>query len=175
MELDRKERLFLYNQYRILDKLCPNEGFDRHVEIVTNGFEGEYERLAFHIFDRGPSPQECRFVDDVMAMYQRLRWSYDDLSTEDKADIPAHTIAFRGFDRDHATMLMAYAQFLVDGGGSYPTIEERSDGPHIDPPTMARYRNMLNIWKLGLMETKGLLTKDEILALVNATYDTDSW
>ena len=165
MELDRKERLFLHNQYRILDKLYPNQGFDRDADIVRDSYEGEYGRLAAHIYDQGLSVEECTFVRDVMSMYRCLRWAYEALSAEDRVAIPAQTIAFRGFDREHATMLMAYARFLAGDGHSYPFIEEGSDGLNIDPPTVTRYRTMLDIWKLRHMETKERLTKDDILAL----------
>jgi len=37
-------------------------------------------------------------------------------------------------------------------------------------PTVARYRNMLDIWRSQRMETKERLTKDDVLTLANATY-----
>ena len=170
MELDRKERLVLHNQYLILDKLYPNQSYDRNAEIVSDGYAAEYDHLILHIFEPGLSVQDCKFVRDVMYMFMRLKWAYEDLPEGEKADVPKHGITFSGFDGNNETELMGYARFLVEDGHSFQNIRNDSDGMNSHMPTVSRYRNMLDIWKFGGMDTKEKLTKADVLALANAKH-----
>ena len=53
MELTKKERLILYNQYEILKKLDPDgeENYKIDQEILINGFKANYDDLASGFMD----------------------------------------------------------------------------------------------------------------------------
>src|SRR5215213_6356987 len=51
MDLTRKERLILWNQYSILEALCPEEAehYERRKTIVAEGYKTHYDSLYSHI------------------------------------------------------------------------------------------------------------------------------
>ncbi len=172
MELNRKDRWILYNQHKILAKLYPNEAdyYDRAAEAIGDGYAYEYSHLAQNIYERGLSEDQCIFVYSVMGMFMRLKWAYEDLSHEDKADIPTHKIEFRGFDGNNETMYLGYARWIVKEGQSFQNIKDGGDGLNSHMPTLNLYRNMLAVWKSRELETKEKITKDDIVAVTSATY-----
>ena len=94
MELTKKERLILYNQYEILKKLDPDgeENYKIDQEILINGFKANYDDLASGFMDE-TSVEVSEFVIDVLQMYRTLNNSYRELNEEEKnmlcEEIPA--------------------------------------------------------------------------------------
>ncbi len=172
MRLDRIQRLMLYNQYKIMEKLYPEEAnyYKRAAQAVGDGYEHEYSYLAQNIYERGLSEDQCKFVYNVMGMHMRLKWAYDDLSNADKAEIPAHQIEFHGFDGNNETNYLGYARWIVGDGHSFQNIRDGGDGLNSHMPTLSRYQNMLNEWQARGLEQKQEITKEDILAVVSVGY-----
>jgi YfbU domain len=74
MKLSRVERWILANQFRILERLVPDEaeGFLAARRAVESGFELVYETLAKHIAEPGLTSEECREVIDTRSMFEAL-------------------------------------------------------------------------------------------------------
>jgi len=143
MELTKVERLILFNQYRILGKLDPDEASasEEACEILESGYTLEYETLASHI-DRDMSEVKCREVRDILDMYRALKAA--------QRDLPAGTLAngdatFLGFDGNNETEHFAYATFLMEVQDKWA--ESKQDPRNSHWPLLSRYRTMLQAWK----------------------------
>ena len=99
MELTKKERLTLYNQYEILKRLDPDgvEYYNVKQEILINGFKANYDDLVNGFMEETPV-EVSEFVVDVLQMYRTLNNSYLELTEEEKNNINLYDIAFKGFD-----------------------------------------------------------------------------
>ncbi|BCH07384.1 hypothetical protein MesoLj131c_16420 [Mesorhizobium sp. 131-3-5] len=139
----KTERLILSNQYTILQKLDPKGGWDRAAKIVQDGLAGEYGSLTDYIFD-GLSEAECRYVNDVMNMYDALQRPYVDA----KKPIPPEA-SFPGFDGNNETKFMGYARFLRDDDRwKFVKVTNANLNSHF--PTASFYGPKLEAWdKLG--------------------------
>jgi len=162
MKLSRIERWMLANQYRILEKLYPDEAkeYAHNREAIEYGYELEYGHIIEHIYEQGLSEEECREVKDIMAMFSSLKASYNQL--EDKSGIDEGKLAFRGFSGNDETMQMAYAQYLYQSR-SFRDLEHGDDfNSHF--PMLSSYRKMLSEWKNS--ENEHALSKDDIIRII---------
>ncbi len=111
-KLDFKDRVILTNQFRILQKVDPdNDGtYGRAIEILESGYEAEYYSIARTI-NEPVSMEVCDEVRSILRMYRSLLSSYKQLS--DKTGIADEDLAFRGFDGNNETEHLLYAEFLA--------------------------------------------------------------
>ena len=80
MELSKKDRLILVNQYRILQKLS-TEGYEiadyeTKITALLNGFTLHYEDLFVEFSENELSKEESRYVLDVLELYRGIVFSY---------------------------------------------------------------------------------------------------
>lgn len=149
MELTKKERLILYNQYEILKSINPEEAEDYEInqEILINGFKVNYENLI-EGFEEETSEEISNFVIDVLQMYRALNNSYDRLNDEGKEQIDLYNISFKGFDGNHETDYYAYAKFYLNQLGRF---EELKESEHFEINShrnmFSNYRRMVSLWK----------------------------
>jgi len=143
MELTKIERLILFNQYRILGKLDPDDAraSDEACKILESGYTLEYETLASHI-DTEVSEEQCREVRDVLDMYRALKIAYRDLPA---GTLTAGDATFLGFDGNEETEQFAYATFLIEMQDKWG--ESKQDPRNSHWPVLSRYRTMLRSWK----------------------------
>jgi uncharacterized protein YfbU (UPF0304 family) len=144
MDLTKKERLLLANQFRILKLLNPNDAkyYDEARKILEEGYSLEYEHLMSGFFD-GLTTDQCREVLDILDMHRALKRAYDDLP--DKSGIDQTHLKFNGFDGNNETAQMGYARFLIHDQGRWNEFAHGDLNSHY--PTMVRYRRMLREWK----------------------------
>ncbi|MGL4993989.1 MAG: YfbU family protein [Bacteroidales bacterium] len=163
MKLTNKERLFLMNQYLILDKLYPDYGYSRNISILKNGFSKEYSDLESHIY-KEITEENCDFVYDVLEMYRSI---YD---SNAQFNIP--NTRFPGFDGNNPDGCLNYATFLIDEKGLYEE-HKNSNGYNSHLSVNTKYRNMLAKWKPIYEERinwgvgHAFLSKEEIKELLN--------
>jgi len=163
MELSRKDRLILANQYRLLALLDKREAatYNRYVEILENGFEVEYENILQQIDEDVLTVEQAREVFDVMNMFRALKHNYDQL--EDKEGINNYPITFHGFSGNDEGKQWSFARYL-QANQRFTDIGEgdlNSHGPELDT-----YRRMLPEWHKSA--DKFDLTKDDILRILAA-------
>ncbi|AUX31951.1 MULTISPECIES: YfbU family protein [Sorangium] len=146
MKLTKLERLILSNQYRILEALYPKQGYDRSREIVENGYEQDYERLAEHIDDDVVTTEESKEVRDILHFHRILKQSYDKL--DDKSGIEPESIEFAGFDGndDQESKLLGYVRYYCAPGERKYTELNKGDDYNSHTPMLSTYRTMLKRW-----------------------------
>lgn len=149
MELTKKERLILYNQYEILKSLNPDEKeyYERDQEILINGFKYNYTDLVGGFMDETPE-EISQFVIDVLQMYRVLNNSYDKLNEDEKSQIDLYDISFKGFDGNEETDYYFYAKFYIEKLDNFGDLKEskwyaiNSHGNMLND-----YIKMVSLWK----------------------------
>src|SRR5260221_13206589 len=115
-KLTRIERLLLYNQFTILQKLATDEddveNYKDLCAVLQHGYELEYNKLFSSIWGEGISHEDCRFVMDVLDMFRVLQATHKTLA--DKSGIDPEDLRFSGFDGNNETDLMSYTEYLRD-------------------------------------------------------------
>ena len=163
MELTKTERLILYNQYAILEKLDPEQAeYCAQVrEILSSGYVLEYYRFTQGVFDEFPAERSTT-VRDIFDMYDMLGYAYKQLA--DKTGIKASDISFLGFSGNEETEYMAYARFLKRIGLWASVDTSASDDLNSHIPMLPKYRIMLSRWNAST--DRHQLTKDDITRIV---------
>lgn len=149
MDLSKKERLVLFNQYEILKRLNPEEAsdYDAKQDIVFNGYKYDYDSLIENFEDDMPE-YISQIVIDVLQMYRCISNSYYDLSEEEKEAYKKLNTTFQGFDGNEETDYYMYACFLLEKQHLFP--ESYQDGK-IETNShwnkLEEYKIMLEKWE----------------------------
>lgn len=82
---------------------------------------------------------------NLLEMYDMLERSFDALGPEDRADIEAWTIEFRGFDGNNETTHMSVAQFLVEKMDRFARFAGREFNSHA--PSLGMAGRMFEVYE----------------------------
>jgi uncharacterized protein YfbU (UPF0304 family) len=161
MELTLKERLLLANQFRILEKLHPEEAghYAQNVKILERGYALDYQDLFDH-FSEGLTVDECREVIEILDMFRMLETAYARL--DDKSGIDQGKLKFSGFDGNNESTHLGYADFLINTQGRWQESQAKDLNSHL--PKLESYRRMLQRWESSVDQYN--LGKDDILRIV---------
>lgn len=168
MELTKKERLTLYNQYEILKRLDPDEVeyYNVKQEILINGFKANYDDLVNGFMEETPV-EVSEFVVDVLQMYRTLNNSYLELTEEEKNNINLYDIAFKGFDGNEEINHYVYANFYLEDLGRFDELKESEHYSINSHRNMVnRYSRMLSRWEEVRNSRYDLLTLTNIQYIV---------
>lgn len=149
MELSKKDRLILYNQYEILKFLNPEEKetYDVNQEILVNGYKKDYD-ILLQGFDEDVPEEICEFVYDVLQMYRCIQFSYNSLNEKEKKEYEKLSTKFEGFDGNEEPQYYFYACFLLEKMNLY---EESYQNGRVETNShsnkVSRYQKMLERWK----------------------------
>ena len=169
MELTKKERLILFNQYEILKHLDPQEKeeYEKNQKIIYNGFKYDYDELVGFLNEETPV-EVSEFVYDVLQMYRCINDSYDDLTEEEKDEFKKLNTRFAGFDGNEESKYYWYACFLLEDLGKF---EESYDNGKIEINShsnrLYRYNKMLSNWKEVRDGRYSSLTLEQIKYITN--------
>lgn len=163
MKLSRLDRLKLMNQYLILAALEESDEYDNAIRILDNGFEGEYDSL-FQGYDDTLSEENCRFVRDVLCMYEDIQRIGND--SKDKKITAHFNYRFKGFDGNNEGNYMCYARYLTKNARLWSYLEFGDDGCNSHMPRVDKYRDMLTKWEK--IEDKGTISAETILEILEA-------
>ena len=143
MELTKAERLILLNQYRILEKLDPDEAdaCKEACDILQSGYALEYGTLVSHLDEDMPEA-ESREVRDILDMYRALKKACRELP---EGTVNPRDVGFQGFDGNGETKYFAYATFLMETQGKWA--ESKEDPRNSHWPLLPWYRKMLQSWE----------------------------
>jgi len=166
MELSKKDRLILINQYRILSILNPDGAgsYNVRIKMLENGYSLHYDEMVSWI-DDGMSREECQEIIDILEMYRCLWQSFKKL--KDKKGIKKKDVMFPGFDAREEEKQLNYAEYVLYGLKRYREFHQRRRIPNHDSykPMMDKYRAMFAVWRsLGCRKQ---LTRDEIIQILN--------
>jgi uncharacterized protein len=168
VELTKYERLNLINQYKILEKLYPDESKDYEVlrKALEEGYVYNYYD-SFHWMEDELSEAECREVIEILNMYRDLKFSYGNLL--DKEEIEESKLIFRGFDGNYETKQYVYAQYYLFDLDKYLELRQYSKFHDFNTHTemLGKYRRMLSIWN-ALNNKCNELTAGEIKKIIKA-------
>ena len=163
MELTKKERLILSNQFKILEKLYPEEAdfYSVQREAIEEGFALHYDD-AVKLFAEEMTNEECKEVIDILDMFRALHYSYENLDSEEKDEIDEYKIEFHGFDGNNETKQMAYTEYFINKLDRFEELRDNSEFPDYNSHSrvLSEYRRMYNKW--SEFDNKRNLTKEEI-------------
>lgn len=167
MKFDIKERLQLSNQFKILEKLYPEDEdyYARHRKAIEYGFELHYSWVAEHI-DKDPlSKEECKFVLDVLDMYASFYFSLKKIET--LKELKETSIIFPGFDGNNETMYMAYTQYFIEDLDRFREIQETTKGNYNSHMRLIpKYKKMIPKWKELRVDYSYELSEEQIIGLL---------
>lgn len=150
MELSKKDRLILVNQYRILQKLS-TEGYEINdyeskITALLNGYTLHYEDLFDEFSETELSKEESRYVLDVLELYRAIIFSYCRLCGENSVSkLSDKDILFPGFDGNEESQYLSYARYFIEDLGRYDEIKQYCAEPDFNSHmnTTYRYKSML--------------------------------
>lgn len=163
LTLDLKDRMILVNQFRILEKVDPDnaDGYRRAIEILENGYELDYGSIDGLLNRETVSVAVCREVYDILDMYRRLVDSYAKL--DDKTGIEEREVKFPGFDGNNEGEHLSYGRFLNSQGKYEESLVINSHTLMIHA-----YRRMITAFEP--LKSKGALTKADIQEVLAARF-----
>lgn len=169
MDLTKKERLILFNQYEILKHLDPaeKEMYEINQKILSSGYKFDYDEIIGFLEDE-TSEEISKFVYDVLQMYRCINDSYNDLSEEEREEFKKLNTKFGGFDGNEEYRYYSYACFLLEDLGKF---EESYDGGKISINShrnmLNKYNRMISKWKEVSENRYDSLTLDQIKYILN--------
>jgi uncharacterized protein len=175
MDLSKKERLFLYNQYEIL-KLLNGEDpdmvkdYELNQDILLNGYKYEYDSFIEWVLDDTPD-YVSKFVWDVFKMYRALYASYHELTKEQKEQVDLRSITFQGYDGNEECDYYSYSNFILEKMERYEEIYNNGKVELNSHRNMiATYQNMLGTWERVRDSEYSQLTLSQILEISNSRH-----
>ncbi len=164
LTLSKKERLNFINQFKILDKLYPDEGYRENIKALEEGYELHYSWIFENLYN-GLSIEQCRFVLDVLGVYRAMIFSFENL--ENKEGIDIELLRFPGFDGNNETEYMSYVRYFIDDLGRFEEIREISgSGFNSHKKLIDSYSNLLTKYNSLPKITGGLIKRDDLLVLL---------
>lgn len=166
-KLSRIERLMLSNQYRILEKLYPDEAeyYENNRKAIEEGFELHYEDCFSVLSEDIMTEDECKEVIDILNMYRALVFS-----NKEEYGINSYDIEFDGFDLndEYESKRGMYARYFINDLDRFNELKYGNNYADCNSHTlrMSRYRRMLNTWR-SLDKKYKTLTRDEMLKIIN--------
>ncbi|HBP50579.1 YfbU family protein [Pseudomonas sp.] len=166
--LDKKDRIILINQYKILAALDTDDRshYKELIEILENGYSVFYNLIDQWVGDDMPS-EEGRFVLNVLDLYRAI----EDLkrSTKDSR-INSHPYSFfRGFDGNNETEYMGFCRFLIETQGKFQEQKPyllKNDNLNSHTPMTPKYLRMLR--KRAELNIDFSLTPEEAIQILDA-------
>ncbi|MDE0254577.1 MAG: YfbU family protein [Rhodospirillaceae bacterium] len=171
VELTRLERLFLSNQYRILEALYPNlaEEYSVRREAIELGYELLYDWNADYIYDKEDilTRDEALEVWDTFDMFDSLKRSAEKLQKLDW--LSSHFCSsFLGYDGNNETKFMAFAEFTIERLKRFQYIDLPNDKYYNSHTVMRpKYQKMLFEWKKIPSPSRFDLSEDQIKSILS--------
>jgi uncharacterized protein YfbU (UPF0304 family) len=132
MKISKVERTILLNQFRILEKVDPDGGWEASVKVFDRGFAAEYED---HLAAGDEISEEiCDECAEIMEMFRSL------------ANAGSKT-RFEGFDGNNETSYLSYVRHLWETDRFTESKHDDIDGGNSHFPMLSRYRRMLAEWR----------------------------
>lgn len=141
IQLTLTERLILLNQYRILQKLDPDDKTWAELEkVLSSGYAGEYGRMLDGIDPHEMSSEQCAWVRHVLDMFRALHVPELKLNKDD--------IRFPGFDGNEEGEQYSYMLHLRETRRWPESLhpDDPSYNLNTHTPVSDVYNEMLEIW-----------------------------
>jgi len=147
MKINKKDRILLLNQYKILDVLDKenSQHYRELIEILENGYEIFYSMVDEWVSEDMPA-SEGKFVLRVLGLYRMLENFKQEVPN---SKVISHVYSyFRGFDGNNESEYMAFCRFLIEK--QYKFQEQRqyfikNDNMNSHTPMIPKYSRMLAV------------------------------
>ncbi len=169
MELSKKDRVVLVNQFQILKRLDPENRvrYEELIDILTFGYEIFYPKVSEYVSD-GMNRKECTLVLEILDIYSMIEFYKRDNPTDQQ--VAEHEWGrFRGFDGLSEPEYVAFARFLIETQGNFAEqLRYAASTNRFEwrTPTVPKYRRMIAAWD-GL-HRRALQWPADILMVLNA-------
>lgn len=168
MELTKKDRVLLINQYKILAILNKDEEghYFELIEVLERGYGIFYSLIDEWILEDMPE-DEGRFVLNILDLYRAI----EDVkrSTKDERLLKHNYSFFRGFDGNNETSYMGFCRFVIDTQGKFQEQKPyklRNDNLNSHMPMIDKYQRMLDV-AAGLPSTRKM-SPEQVLTVLDA-------
>jgi len=157
MELSVKERLMLSNQFKILEKLYPEEAsyYAEHREALERGYALHYDWMV-EFFSPPMTHEQSREVFEILNMYRAITFSNQNLPEDEREDHPL--LQFPGFDGNNEGQYLLYTEYLINTLERWQELTYDQDNPDFNShmEMLPAYRRMVTQWdQLGRPERLG--------------------
>lgn len=168
MELTKKDRVLLINQYRILAALNKDEEsyYKELIIILENGYEIFYPLIDQWVSEDIPK-YEGRFVLNILDLYRVIESIKR--TTKDQRILEHPFSIFKGFDGNNETEYMGFCRFLIEKQGKFQEQQQyllRNDNLNSHMPMVNKYERMLTQSKLVLNLSN--MSVDQVLQILEA-------
>ncbi|MCY3674555.1 MAG: YfbU family protein [Paracoccaceae bacterium] len=169
--LSRHERLFLYNQYKILEALYPGEAeyYSVKREALEYGYEIEYDLDTMEFISKEVMTREESIeVWDTFDMFDSFKISAEKGKFTDWLS-KQHPSSFAGYDGNNETKFWLFARFTIQRLKRFEYLELSKQPDPFNSPIRMRdtYKRMLDKWKpLGFSKWQSLTQEDIKLILL---------
>ena len=147
MNLSKKDRLIISNQFKILERLDPVEAdyYANQRKAIEHGYELHYDWLAENMYD-GLSREECQEVLEILSMYRSFDRSFHRL--DDKEDLSEEAIRFDGFDGNNETNQYSYVRYFILDLGRFDELAYNAEATSFNSncPMLEIYRRRISVW-----------------------------
>jgi uncharacterized protein YfbU (UPF0304 family) len=169
MELSKKDRVILINQYRILSHLDPENrsDYEQIIEVLQRGYTIFYSMVDDWVADE-MLEDEGHFVIQILNIYRHIE-GYKQKNPGDK-EVNEHPYAvFAGFDGNEEGKFFGLARFMIERLDKW--VEQKpywkqTDGLNSHAPMVDKYERMIAKWK----EAGGgyEFNRERVLQILNA-------
>ncbi|WEA46827.1 YfbU family protein [Priestia aryabhattai] len=171
MKLSRVERLIISNQFKILEKLYPEEKeyYEVDRKAIEEGYEIHYEEIIGNVISEDELSEEAaREVLNILSMYRAITFSYKKLTEEEKLEIDKkYDVKFEGFDANdpEEIKLLMYTRYFIIDKDRFQELVYNAEYPDFNShsPKLDTYRKMLTLFK---SYNNSNLSKEQIIKLL---------
>ena len=151
ISLTLQDRLNLYNQYTILQKLSLLQGDENEAEyyelrakIVSEGYLYDYYMLT-ECINEDFSHEDAELVWDTLDMYSAIYFSFGKIQNP---KLSKEQIKFEGFDGNHETRSMIYCRFVIYELGRFSELKGNGyEDYNSHCRRCDKYKAMVDKWK----------------------------
>lgn len=170
------DRQVLSLLHRILGRVLPADANDvdgdteyqlDRAHVLEQGFTGEYWKEVAG-FSTELSKRDCRRVNDILQMFQVIRFNVSMLAEEGTSvdDRLARRLEFEGFDFNDSLEghMGSYVEYLVSTGRweSIKPILEANDNGNSHSPMLDMYTRMLTEYRRIMDDRERSFTRDDL-------------
>lgn len=162
-----EQRLILINQYKILEKLYPEdaETYARYQEILEDGYTLHYNDLIEYMAKPMPE-EEMEFVLDILDLYSTMHLAVYRSANE---KYKGKTIYFPGFDGNNEFEYLKYTRFFIFRLDRFQELkkDDSFESYNTHSPTLETYKAMLAYWRDSSEKNKFILSDEQLDNLIH--------
>lgn len=169
--LSTAERLILTNQFKLLNATGGlEEGqHDELIEMLEHGYALQINEWLTGIERHALNETECRFVIELMDLFDLLYNSWQQLSEAEQQQIAEWRVRFSGFDSEHEFKYLEYVRYLVDTEKCW-THFRRDNNFDSQRPTLDRYKTLLRNFEACQLQDAQKLSFAQLQDILNQAY-----